>query len=94
MLAANGGGTDDVIEADIAIIGPGAAGMTLLARLGAAQAALTVVMIDDDAWQAHERSWAWWSRGDLWIDATATAVHPRATAAGHGWSRTFALAPY
>lgn len=82
------------IRADATIVGAGAAGLSLLAHLADAGWGGTVALVDDAEASSHRRAWAWWTRGDLLIDAHATAHFTRATLAGEGWSRTVELAPY
>ncbi|WP_084125585.1 lycopene cyclase family protein [Demequina sp. NBRC 110054] len=83
-----------LLRADAAIVGVGAAGLSLLAHLGRAGWRGTVVVVDDGATPLAERNWAWWSTGEGLLDAHATVVHGRARVAGQDWTRDLDLAPY
>ncbi len=83
-----------LLRADAAIVGAGAAGLSLLAHLGRAGWRGTVVVVDDGATPLAERNWAWWSTGEGLLDAHATVVHGRARVAGRDWTRDLDLTPY
>lgn len=82
------------VAADAVVVGAGAAGLSLLAHLGAAGWEGSVAVIDNGAHPLERRSWAWWSQGDLLLDPFATARFTHARFAGAGWERTAELAPY
>ena len=79
---------------DIAIIGGGLAGMSLLAHVRASGWRGDVIVIDDGAYPLEDRTWSWWSRGDLLLDDAATAQFPSARCASDTWVKTGSLEPY
>ncbi|WNM25001.1 lycopene cyclase family protein [Demequina capsici] len=85
---------NEVVDVDLAIVGGGAAGLSMLAHLGESRWRGTVALVDDGARPEAGRQWAWWSQGELLIDAHAATSASRARVAGDGWVRTLDLAPY
>ncbi len=79
---------------DIAVVGGGAAGLSLLAHLAGAGWEGSLALIDDGKVPLTEKSWAWWSQDDDLVNKAATSRYPRALVAGHGWARVLDLAPY
>jgi len=76
---------------DAAILGAGAAGLSLAAHLACAGWGGRVVLIDEGL-PLEARSWAWWSAGDGLLDDAARAWS-RVRLAGPGWEREAPLAP-
>ncbi|WP_062521562.1 lycopene cyclase family protein [Demequina silvatica] len=79
---------------DAVILGGGAAGLTLAARLAGSRWRGTLLMVDDGAHALADRCWAWWSTGGGPLDAAATTTLAHANVAGPGWQRRLDLAPY
>lgn len=86
--------SDRTVATDIAIIGGGLAGMSLLAHLGASGWRGDVTVIDDGARPLETRTWSWWSRGELLLDDAATAHYPVARCASDTWVKVGSLEPY
>ena len=83
-----------IVATEIAIIGGGLAGMSLLAHLGASGWRGDVIVIDDGAYPIETRCWSWWSRGELLLDDSATAAYLAARCASDTWVKVGSLEPY
>ena len=79
---------------DAVIVGAGAAGLSLACHLADAGWGQSVLIVDDGSHPLERRSWAWWSTGGGLLDQAASTVLDRMDAAGPGWQRSMALAPY
>ncbi len=79
---------------DIAVLGGGAAGLSLVCHLARTGWHGSLVLVDDGAHPAAGRAWAWWSRGDALLDPRAATALSCATVAGPGWRRRMDLSPY
>ena len=79
---------------DAVILGGGAGGLTLACHLGAAGWEGDALLVDSGAHPVDGRAWAWWSEGDLLLDAHATTALGAAHVAGDSWHRRLELAPF
>ncbi len=79
---------------DVAVLGGGAAGLSLVCHLARTGWRGSLVLVDDGEHPVGERAWAWWSRGDGLFDPRAAVVLRQAAVAGPGWRRRMDLAPY
>lgn len=78
---------------DAVIVGAGAAGLSLACHLVAAGWSGRVLLIDDGAVDAAHRAWAYWSRGDLLLDADAGPPVKRLRVRGPHLDRVLDLSP-
>ncbi len=82
------------VATDIAIIGGGLAGTSLLAHLGAVGWTGDVTIIDDGEFPLEMRMWSWWSQGDMLLDSAATVHYMVARCASDTWVKTGSLTPF
>lgn len=85
---------EEPASVDAVIIGAGAAGLSLACHLVAAGwGDRRVLLVDDGAVDPEHRAWAYWSRGDLLLDADAGPPAERLRVRGPHLDRVLDLAP-
>ncbi|WP_062379646.1 lycopene cyclase family protein [Demequina pelophila] len=78
---------------DVAIVGAGAAGLSLAAALARSGWAGSLALVEDGSAPLEDRAWAWWSAGGGPMDDAASGSWSRVRLAGEGWAREGPLAP-
>lgn len=75
----------------MAVLGGGAAGLSVVCHLAAAGWTGRLVVVDDGVRPVARRSWAYWSAGDLLLDAVATPGVDHLAVRGPTLDRVLAL---
>ena len=83
------------MKTDFAILGGGAAGLSLALELATSRLEKrSILIVEKDAKTTNDRTWCYWSDQPTRYDGIARKVWPRLRFQSEGFERTWELAPY